>query len=221
MQEYPKAVSQRDFTENQNMNRYRLRVSFFESAQVGPDDILMVGDSITEHCEFAEMTGNLRVKNRGIGGDTVAGLLNRIGNVTAGAPAAIVINIGINDFQPENNNPNELLLADFESIVKHVRGTCPQTALVCSSILPVNAADFDRGADNSEIREYNDGIKSLCERYGAVFIDMFNEFYDPAGDVLPRRYTTDGIHLGGEGYEKYVGILDRELGRVGVDFVLR
>ena len=49
--------------------------------------IVMLGNSITNGCEWAELLGNSNVVNRGISGDTVEGIQARLGSIIKAAPA--------------------------------------------------------------------------------------------------------------------------------------
>ncbi len=54
------------------------RVSLFEKLAVTNEDILFVGNSITNGGEWAELFHNLKVKNRGISGDICMGVYDRL-----------------------------------------------------------------------------------------------------------------------------------------------
>ena len=53
---------------------YYQRATLFEKLSVTPDDILFVGNSITDGAEWFELFRNPKVKNRGISGDTTYGV---------------------------------------------------------------------------------------------------------------------------------------------------
>src|SRR5690242_16816098 len=59
---------------------YRARLDFFRQT-VGDADVVMLGDSITEGVDWHELFRDQRLLNRGIGGDTSAGVLNRLDEV--------------------------------------------------------------------------------------------------------------------------------------------
>jgi lysophospholipase L1-like esterase len=48
--------------------------------------------------------------------------------------------------------------------------------------------------------ELNRGIKTLCEKSGARYVDLHALMADAHGD-LDARYTIDGVHLNGSGYQ--------------------
>lgn len=57
---------------------YSQRATLFEQLPITSQDILFVGNSITDGCEWAELLGNAHVKNRGISGDVVMGVYDRL-----------------------------------------------------------------------------------------------------------------------------------------------
>ena len=45
---------------------YARRATLFDELPVGKKDIVMLGNSLTDGCEFNELLGNRHIKNRGI-----------------------------------------------------------------------------------------------------------------------------------------------------------
>ena len=73
------------------------QISAFEALPIAPDDVVFLGDSITEAGPWEELFPGIRVRNRGIGGDTTGGVLRRLEQVTSGGPAKVFLLIGTND----------------------------------------------------------------------------------------------------------------------------
>ena len=65
---------------------YARRATLFDELPIGKKDIVMLGNSLTDGCEFNELLGNRHIKNRGIVGDIVQGLIDRIGPSIQGPP---------------------------------------------------------------------------------------------------------------------------------------
>ena len=70
------------------------KTTLFEALPNTPGEIIFVGNSITDGCEWAEMFGNPSIKNRGIGGDKIKGVLLRLPEITESLPQKIFIQIG-------------------------------------------------------------------------------------------------------------------------------
>lgn len=76
---------------------YYQRATLFEELSVNSDDVLFVGNSITDGGEWYELFNNPNVKNRGISGDTTYGVYDRISTLLKGHPKKIFLLIGINN----------------------------------------------------------------------------------------------------------------------------
>ena len=60
---------------NSRSTYWHQKQTLFESLPTSPEDIVMLGNSITDGGEWAEILDNVHVKNRGISGDTTDGVL--------------------------------------------------------------------------------------------------------------------------------------------------
>lgn len=157
-------------------------------------DIVFLGDSITQRCDFNELMNISNSVNRGIEGDTTEGILNRIEEIVELKPKKIFIMIGINDLAQEIEKGK--ILSNFKEIILFLHKNIPQTEVYIESILPVaNKSSID----NQLIYEMNSRIKELSTAESAEYIDIFSKVYD--GSELDSKYTIDGIHLLGEGYD--------------------
>ena len=75
-------------TERKYSTYYYQRTSLFEQLPTSSDDILFIGNSITDGGEWSELFQDPHVKNRGISGDTTWGtlLIPIIRKICAGFP---------------------------------------------------------------------------------------------------------------------------------------
>ena len=76
---------------------YARRATLFDELPIGKKDIVMLGNSLTDGCEFNELLNNKHIKNRGIVGDIVQGMIDRIGPIIKGQPKKLFIMCGVND----------------------------------------------------------------------------------------------------------------------------
>ena len=72
---------------------YEQRATLFEELPVTSKDIIFLGNSITNGCEWAELFQNKNVKNRGISGDICMGVYDRLDPIVKGKPAIHFANI--------------------------------------------------------------------------------------------------------------------------------
>ncbi len=195
----------------QNEYNYQKR-SLFEVLPIRSNDIVFLGNSITDGCEWAELFNNRHVKNRGISADRSGWLLERIDTIIAGRPKKLFLMIGTNDLSV-GIAPEEVV-GNVRKLVVRFQKQAPWTKLYIQSILPVNGADFKKYPHhygiNPQIVETNRQLEALCKEKGIVYIDLWSLLVDGKGN-LDSRYTNDGLHLMGPGYlvwkqaiEKYV-----------------
>ncbi len=56
------------------------------------------------------------------------------------------------------------------------------------------------------IIELNGRLQTLAKEFGMTYIDLFTPLADN-NNLLPRKYSIDGLHLSYEGYSVWAGIL--------------
>ena len=151
------------------------RRSLFEVLPVYSSDIVFLGNSITDGCEWAELFNNRHVKNRGISGDRSGWLLDRLDPIVANVARLI------DRFQSESR----------------------WTKIYVQSILPVNGESFAKFKNHYEhgrqIVPLNKRLEALCDEKEVTYLDVWGALADHEGR-LDKRYTNDGLHLTGEGY---------------------
>ena len=180
---------------------YYQRSSHFEMLPVGSDDIVFLGDSQTNGCEWHELLGNPNVKNRGISSDVIQGFADRVQPIIDGRPAKLFILGGVNDIS-HDLTPDSIATAMRNLIVKVHRGT-PATKVYLQSLLPIDNS-FRRykamTGKESVIVETNKLLKKVAEETGATWIDLYSRMVDPATGNMRKGLTNDGLHLLGAGY---------------------
>lgn len=187
---------------------WRSRVSLHERTPIGPDDVVLLGDSLTEWNDWVAMLGDARLRNRGIAGDTVAGVERRLAPILAARPRQIVLMIGINDLLGGADAP--AVLAAQRALIGRIRAEAPGTALLVQSLLPVDPHAVG-ARHNPRIAEVNAGLAPIARDAGAAWLDLWPRLGGAAG--LDRRYTYDGLHLNGDGYAVWAEALAPSLSR--------
>jgi lysophospholipase L1-like esterase len=181
---------------------YNHRHSQFDRLPISPSDIMFLGDSITDEGEWSDWFPAATIRNRGISGDTIGGVLRRLPNLLKGAPKAVFLMIGINDLINVRRSP-EQVLACYEQILSLVKQQTPQTQVYVQSVLPI-AAPFP-SALNQTILQLNQGIAALATSFGYRYVDLHGVFV--VNGQLDPACTTDGLHLNGEGYARWASHL--------------
>jgi len=178
---------------------YLERQTLFDKLSSSKNTIYFLGDSLTDDCEWNELLSNNNIKNRGINGDSTQGVLNRLNQITLSKPQKIFIMIGINDLL--GNIETNIILDNYQKIIKTIRIDSPKTKIYIESILPINF-ELDktkRPITNQDISDFNNKLKDFSDNSNIFYIDLYSKFLD-SSNQLDKQYTIDGIHLNGNGY---------------------
>lgn len=177
------------------------RRSLFDVLPLHSSDIVFVGNSITDGCEWAELFQNRHVKNRGISGDRSDWLLGRLDSILTAHPKKLFLMIGTNDLAA-GRTPDEIV-RDVERLIDRFQRESKWTKIYVQSILPVNGEGFTKYRSHYEhahlIVPTNKRLEALCHQKGVTYLDVWGALADDEGR-LDRRYTNDGLHLMGAGY---------------------
>ncbi len=188
---------------------YGQKTSLFRLLPDTKNEIIFLGNSITDIGEWAEIWQNRKVKNRGISGDNTYGVLARLDEVISSKPKLIFFMIGINDIA--KNIPDSVILFNYQRIISRVKNESPKTKLVIQSVLPTNNSfkEFKNHQNKTEhILAVNTRLEEICNNEKLTFINLYPQFLNNEGK-LDTKYTNDGLHLTGEGYMKWKTIIQQ------------
>jgi len=169
----------------------RSRLAFFRQS-VGEADVIMLGDSITEGIDWRELFPDVRILNRGISGDTSAGVLQRLDEVIGRRPKIVFLMIGSNDLQM--GLPVSAVNANIRSIVRALEER--QIRVVLQKVL--FAASGYRPQINNKVNELNHALADLCRAPTVLCLDL-NRILANGGALSPS-FSLDGLHLNTAGY---------------------
>lgn len=197
--------------QNQKYSEYYYqRVSLFKLLPIDKNDIVFIGNSITDYAEWDEIFDNPNIKNRGISGDIAQGVYDRLDLVTKGEPAKIFLMIGVNDLS--RNSTADSIVRAVTKIVDKIRTDTPKTKLYVQSILPVNdiyQKHLTKTTKSDVVVEINKGLVQMCKERNLVFIDVNTSLREKGGIKLDPKYSNDGLHLMGEGYMIWKKIIEK------------
>lgn len=177
------------------------------------DKIVFFGDSITQadpgYVSFiADMLGslypelNVEVINKGIGGNTVRNLLDRVqDDVIAEGPDWVSVSIGINDC---NFGPNGIAPPDFENsleqLIKLLKARTGATVVLCT---PSVIGEDPDGEGNQRLKAYVEAAERVAERHQLLVAPIHDAFIRSLrrakGSTDKSLFTTDGIHMNSAG----------------------
>lgn len=186
---------------------YYQRASLFDALPVDSTDIIMLGDSQTNGCEWHELLGKANVKNRGISSDVMQGVCDRMQPLVEGQPAKIFLLIGVNDVSHDLGVDS--IVDSYAHLVDMMRETMPNTQLYVQSMLPINISyGMYKGMTgrDQEIRDINARLKPIVEAKGCTWIDLCSALSDDEGH-LKAEYTNDGLHLMGPAYLRWRDVI--------------
>ncbi|ATA75353.1 sialate O-acetylesterase [Capnocytophaga canis] len=186
---------------------YEQRSDLFEKLPVTSEDIVFIGNSITNGGEWSELFPEKKVKNRGISADTTEGVYERLDYIVKAKPAKIFLMIGVNDIA--RGFEVKTIVDNMKKIVQKIQQESPTTKIHIQSLLPVNPdfGTFKNHMRPEVIKHINQRYKLIAEEYGAMYIDLYPYFVEKGTDKLAAKYTNDGLHLMAEGYFQWRDIL--------------
>ena len=187
--EYPLEVS----------DYYRHRASLLRSLPSTEGKIVMLGNSLNNNAPWAELIPLDYVLNRGISGDVIDGVCQRLDELENDNPVKIFLMTGTNDLINEPDIAAVKVWERYEHLLREIRRMYPGTILYVQSILPLNPKTKFYEGFNEKAAEINKLLSAGMDRYDYFYLDIAEKLSDANGD-LDARYTTDGIHLSATGY---------------------
>ncbi len=179
---------------------YYQRASLFDVLGVDSTTIVFLGNSLTHGCEWHELLGMPNVVNRGINGDVVAGIDERLSAVTKGHPAKIFLMSGANDVSHDLSADS--IATAIDNLIVRIQAETPSTRIYLQSMLPINNS-FGRyrlmAGKEQVIRDINVRLREIAKRRGIPYIDINSVLSDADGN-LRADLTNDGLHLLGPAY---------------------
>ncbi len=176
---------------------YPIRIAQFKATPLSDGDIVFVGDSLTEQAgEWATRLQLASIKNRGISGDTIEGVLLRQAEIIHARPKAVFLMIGINNLFTPSTTP-AYVADNIRHYVLTLHKASPSSRIFVQTILPTaNEASRER------IESTNKLIAKLPQDVPLTIVDLHSIFADERG-LMKSAFTHDGVHLTAEGYDAW------------------
>lgn len=192
---------------------YKRFLQFMDEPAIGNKDIVMLGNSLTENGgDWAARLGNKNVRNRGIIGDEVMGVYDRLHQILPGHPSKLFLLIGVNDIS--HNLTADSIVSMIRMTVSRIQKESPDTKLYLQSLLPFNES-FGRykklTGKTAMVPEINKQLEALAKEKGITYINLFPLFTEKDTDILRAELTNDGLHLKEEGYKIWAKAIRKQL----------
>ncbi len=184
----------------ERFDHYNHRLSIFRSLPNSKEySVIMLGNSLINNAPWNELFPFLNILNRGISGDVVEGIIDRVDEIADENAKKIFLMTSTNDLINNQELPISELWAKYEALIIKIKEAIPGTVLYVQSTLPLNPKTKFYEGNNKRILELNKLLDAAKDRYGYVYLDIASLLSDANGD-LADEYTTDGIHLSATGY---------------------
>lgn len=189
---------------------HTMKRALFDNFPVSETSIVLIGDSLTDRCEWPDLLGCPDVLNRGISGDRVRWIFDRYVSVAEAHPAKLFFLAGENDLLA-GTKPHDVVIMIAE-LLSRFHEISPGTRIYVESMLPLNfsypkLAGKDP-AINRKIDSCNRWLERWCRKKGYTFINVAPLLKQADGQFAPE-YTSDGLHPSVAGYLVWKGQIDK------------
>ena len=175
------------------------RYDAFKAAAVQSDQIVMIGNSITNMHEWWEALGNHKVINRGVSGAISDEAVANLDPILAGHPAKAFLLIGTNDFVFDKDR--EHIAENLQIIIDRFKKESPETKVYVQSILPSY-----NGKRRGKIAAANELIRTVCRKSGITYIDLYSVLGDGEGHIK-EGWSFDDLHPKAPGYVAWINAI--------------
>ena len=177
---------------------YPERIALFKQNPLSKNDIVFLGNSITENAgDWGKRFNNPKAKNRGIAGDTTEGVLARLDELTYCEPKQVFILIGINDLFRDDMT-SEKVYENILKIVNQIHEKSPNTTIFVHTILPTSTLKI-----KEKIQTTNSLLRNAASNNPFQLIELHTEFIDKDG-LMNMNLSHDGVHLNETGYRVWM-----------------
>ena len=192
---------------------YKRFLQFMDEPAITSKDIVMLGNSLTEGGgDWGKRLGKENVINRGISGDEVMGVYDRLHQILPGKPAKLFLLIGVNDVSHDLSTDS--IVYRIDQTLARIQKESPDTKVYLQSLLPINESfnRYKRLTNKTyQISEINARLEALAKEKKITFIDLFPLFVEKGTNVLRKELTNDGLHLNDKGYEIWVNAIKKKM----------
>ena len=166
-------------------------------------EILFIGDSLVEFFDWQGRFPAHAITNLGRAGETVEGLLSRVGGTIRDYPRPdlVFIMTGINNVAMEDYD----FLGSYRKIIDRFSRAFPKARVCVHSLLPTILP----WVSHSSLQEVNRSLLKIVEEKGAEYIDLYRRFVDEKGMPVKEYLLADGVHLSDRGYAVWTEELER------------
>ena len=166
--------------------------------------VVFLGDSITQGWNsLARTFPDIKVVNRGIGGDTTRGVLYRLNaDVLTLKPTAVVLLIGINDIGL-NADPQDVA-DNIKAILQDLKQFNPRMPVIVCKVMPSSEKQHRPTAKIEQLNALVDEIVKSDPHF--ILCDTWSIYADANGECKKDEFP-DWLHPNAIGYAKWANAL--------------
>jgi len=181
-----------------NLGRYAASDAELSKLPAGSNQVVFMGDSITDRWNMSLWFPNKPYVNRGISGQTTPQMLVRFRpDLINLQPNVTIILAGTNDIANATGyEAPEIIQGNLASMAELARAH--GIKVIMATLLPV-CGSVVAARPPEKILELNAWIKSYCDRTGVIYLDYFSSMVGP-DDLLIQDLTADCLHPNDYGY---------------------
>lgn len=172
---------------------------------------IITGDSHIESGNWYDLLGGAyAVRNCGLGGAKIHTVISLVSAISDAHPRTVILMCGINDLS--GGATPDACLKDYEQLILAVKERLSPGKIIVMSVMPVSQSLVDGNARklNETVYAFDEMLSQLCKRSGVVFVDV-NGAVSDSNRGLREDFTTDGLHLNGNGYKSVAKVLHAAL----------
>ena len=175
------------------------RYDAFKVLPVNSEQIVFIGNSITNMNEWWEAFGDHNVVNRGVSGAITDEALANIEAIAAGKPKKVFMMLGTNDLGTAGICTPEHVLQNVTLMVERLQAVTPTTKIYIQSLLPSGHTGSGGTRTEARLKATNEALKALCEEKAITYIDLWDDLTDVATNS--NGFSYDKLHLTADAYK--------------------
>lgn len=165
-------------------------------------DYVMIGDSITQEGNWSKLLEGTNVLNKGIGGDTSKGLLNRLERSIDKDAHTVFIMIGINDLLLKRTVFD--IFYNYTKIIEQLV-SFNKKVIVQSTLYVGKELNQINPNINLDVDSLNTKLIEYCNEHNIQFLDI-NEILT-SNNILRDEFSQDSVHINSNAYKEWAKII--------------
>jgi lysophospholipase L1-like esterase len=185
-----------------------VKENVIEEKKMVSENIVFLGDSITELYDVDKYFGDYYHVQSGVSGNKTWDILNNMQErVYRYNPSKVFINLGINNFIWDRNS-SEKVVEDIKEICDKIHERNPYAEIYIEAIFPYSNVwknEHNGDADDEvpvkeKIVKTNEELKKYAKEKDFTYIDLYTPLANEDG-YFSSEYSDDGLHPNEEGYK--------------------